>query len=219
MGETLLLLDKQGDTIPFQLDDLDNDAKWDELAFVYDFTQNSEDTIAMEVIDTAEAPEYEPRTNIRFVTLEEPGEEIQEAERLGYKQMGDREDVYQMEGPAWENDRVGFRNFFDPRNTIDIFGKTTGEMVFDDVGIRGQDYSTMDDWGMNILEIGRSLGAGAIGLKIRDSLVRIGPAGQGTFTRVFEGPVRSCLRFEFEDIMIYGNNYKVIHDITIWPGT
>ena len=31
--------------------------------------------------------------------------------------------VYQMEGPAWENENVGFRLYFDERNAIDIFGK------------------------------------------------------------------------------------------------
>ena len=218
-SQTLLLRDEKGDTIPSQLDNVDSDEKWDELSFVHDFAPDSKDTIMMDLIDTTEAPEYKPRTNVRFVTLGEPKEEIQEAERLGYKQMGDREDVYQMEGPAWENDKVGFRNYFDPRNTIDVFGKTTSEMVMDEVGIRGQDYSKMDDWGMDILETGRSLGAGAIGLKVRDSIVRIGPEGEGSFTRVFEGPIRSRLRFEFENIIISGNNYNVIHDITIWPGT
>ncbi|MGM0529741.1 MAG: DUF4861 family protein [Bacteroidota bacterium] len=219
LSETVLLQNEQGDTIPSQLDDVDDDEKWDELAFVHDFAPNSKDTITMELVDTAEAPEYEPRTNIRFVTLEEPEQEIQEAERLDYKQTGERDDVYQMEGPAWENDKVGFRNYFDPRNTIDVFGKTTDELVLDDAGIRGQDYSEMDDWGMDLLEIGRSLGAGAIGLRIQDSLIRIGPESEGSFTRIIEGPVRSRLRFVFGDLVVYDNTYRVVHDITIWPGT
>jgi len=219
LSETVLLQNEQGDTIPSQLDDLDGDEKWEELSFVHDFDPESRDTLSMQLIDTSQAPDYEARTNIRFVTLEEPGKEIQEAERLEYEQAGDRKDVYQMEGPAWENDRVGFRNYFDPRNTIDVFGKTTDEMALDDAGIRGQNYSQMDNWGMDILETGRSLGAGAIGLKIRDTLVRIGPEGQGSFTRVFEGPVRSRLRLTYEDIVVYGNTYKVTHNITIWPGT
>jgi hypothetical protein len=218
LEQTILLLDEKGDTIPSQLDDIDNDGKWDELSFVKDFPPNSQDTVLMELIDTADAPDFKNRTNIRFVTLENPEKEIQEAERLDYEQTGENEDVYQMEGPAWENDRVGFRNYFDPRSGMDIFGKTAEEMALDGAGIRGQNYHELDNWGMDILKVGRSLGAGSIGLKVKDSLVRIGPDSEGGFKRIFEGPVRSRLRFTYDEMEISGNTYQVIHDITIWPG-
>ena len=41
-----------------------------------------------------------------------------------------------MEGSAWENDLVGFRNYMDQRNGMDIFGKTTPDMVLDQCGER-----------------------------------------------------------------------------------
>ncbi len=45
--------------------------------------------------------------------------------------------AYQMEGPAWENDLVGFRNYLDQRNGMDIFGKIESRMVLDSVGVAG----------------------------------------------------------------------------------
>ncbi|MBK7700210.1 MAG: DUF4861 family protein [Saprospiraceae bacterium] len=47
-------------------------------------------------------------------------------------------------------------------------------MVLNSVGIH-ENYHEMQDWGMDILKVGNSLGAGAIGLIIGDSLFRIGP--------------------------------------------
>ena len=42
--------------------------------------------------------------------------------------------LYQMEGPAWESDKVAYRFYLDERNRIDIFGKSTPKMVLDIVG-------------------------------------------------------------------------------------
>lgn len=41
---------------------------------------------------------------------------------------------YLTEGLAWENDKVAFRQYFDLRNTKDIYGKTVPGMVMDTVG-------------------------------------------------------------------------------------
>src|ERR1035437_2056658 len=42
--------------------------------------------------------------------------------------------LYQMEGPAWESDKVAYRVYLDERNRVDIFGKATPKMILDIVG-------------------------------------------------------------------------------------
>ena len=127
--------------------------------------------------------------------------------------------AFQMEGVAWENDKVGFRNYMDQRNGMDIFGKLTEEMVLDDVGISGgPSYHEPAAWGMDILKVGTSLGAGAIGYMYNDSIYRVGDSGTGSYQQVFEGSQRSRFNLTFKNWNVEGNAVDVLHQIEISAG-
>ncbi|WP_371396776.1 DUF4861 family protein [Fretibacter rubidus] len=85
------------------------------------------------------------------------------------------EKIVAYEGPGWESDKVGFRLYLDERNALDIFGKKTDAIVLSTVG-RGNDYHAMADWGMDILKVGNSLGAGGFGIFKDGEVVQIGEA-------------------------------------------
>ena len=162
-----------GNLLASQMDDLDSDGRWDELAFVIDLKGNEKQPVTFKV---GEPVEFEMRTNLRFGSAVEPNNAVTEQLRLKTNDSPTISAVYQMEGPAWENDKVGFRNYYDARNGMDIFGKKTARMVLDDAGIRGQNYHELSDWGMDILKVGNSLGAGAIAIGVGDSIYRVGAA-------------------------------------------
>ncbi|WP_416877260.1 DUF4861 family protein [Litorimonas sp.] len=90
----------------------------------------------------------------------------------GFKQ-GDKLVTY--EGPGWESDKVGFRLYLDNRNALDIFGKKTDGLILKSVG-RGEDYHEMSDWGMDILKVNNSLGAGGLGVYENETVRQIGKA-------------------------------------------
>jgi hypothetical protein len=90
----------------------------------------------------------------------------------GFKQ-GDK--IVAYEGPGWESDKVAYRIYLDGRNALDIFGKKTAPMVLSTVG-RGDDYHKMADWGMDILKVGNSLGAGGFGVFENGVVRQIGNA-------------------------------------------
>jgi hypothetical protein len=123
-----------------------------------------------------------------------------------------------MEGPAWENDVVAFRNYFDARNGIDIYGKRTSEMVMDSVGLF-ESYHELQDWGMDVLKVGNSLGAGAIALKVNDEIHRIGLPEEGTYRRLTDGPLRASFELTFKGMKVENNSYDILHHISIWGGT
>jgi len=69
----------------------------------------------------------------------------------------------QFEGPGWESDKIGYRLYLDWRNAIDIFGKKTDKMVLQQVGLDGFDsYHEMQDWGVDVLQVGDALGIGSL---------------------------------------------------------
>lgn len=176
--------------------------------------------VTVEVIHVSHYPEMDTLTNIRFARKKPTLHEVSSLERLPGVDTKLTSPELQMEGPTWENERVAFRNYFDQRNGMDIFGKRVHRMVLDQVGAPGEpSYHDLQEWGQDILKVGNSLGAGAIALQIGDSLYRIAPGSNGTASILYEGPLQSAVRLQFADWKVKDRVYHVTHDITIQSGT
>ncbi|MDO5666147.1 MAG: DUF4861 family protein, partial [Bacteroidia bacterium] len=127
--------------------------------------------------------------------------------------------------PSWENDKVGFRKYFDVRNANDIWGKTTSNMVLDNVGVdTTKSYHKLDNWGMDILKVGKSLGAGAVALQInidgKDTLIRLGKNADITYQQIANGPVRAIFELVYKNWKYSPNAdpISVTERISIWGG-
>jgi len=86
--------------------------------------------------------------------------------------------LYQMEGPAWESDKIAYRFYLDDRNRTDIFGKTTPKIILDIVGkndlLSGDEsYEKPLWWGQDIFKVGNSLGIGSVAAFIDNNVVTI----------------------------------------------
>ncbi len=206
------------DTLFSQLDDMDQDGKWDELLFTVNLNANQEKQLQLAWVD--EKPHIKQyKTNIRFAKKIEDGsyqELIQEVRPKDHSKASPTVN-YQMEGPAWENDKVAFRMYFDPRNGFDIFGKTTGKMILDQVGIN-QNYHELQDWGMDILKVNNSLGAGALALYWQDSLYRLADTDQASYKIISEGPLRSIFELKYKGWQLDNLNMDITQRITIEAG-
>lgn len=130
--------------------------------------------------------------------------------------------LYQFEGPGWENDKVAFRAYFDNRNGKDIFGKTVNEMVIDTIGLPiGSDagsYHHLLPWGMDVLKVGSSLGAGAIGFLTEDSLYRLENTASASYKLISDGPIRAIIELTYDGWIIDGETHQLKETITIWAG-
>lgn len=201
-----------------QCDDIDGDGKWDELAFFADFEKNQSLKFSFKAVSASDMPEFAKRTNVRFGHVNEPFSEVESEPRLKSNDSPTITGVYQMEGPALENDIVGFRNYYDARNGFDIFGKKTSAISLDSAGIRNQNYHELDDWGMDILKVGNSLGAGAIAIGIGDSLYRVGPSETGSYRFICEGAVRAMFELTFTGVKAGERLYDITHRISVYAG-
>ena len=80
----------------------------------------------------------------------------------------------QFEGPGWESDKIGYRLYLDWRNAIDIYGKKTDKMILQQVGLDGFDsYHEMQDWGVDVLQVGDALGIGSLAFWDGSKAVRV----------------------------------------------
>ncbi len=199
-----------GEVLPSQTDDLNNDDTWDEVIFLASFQKREKYNINITFVQPEQLPVFKKRTNARMAKLD--GEKFlsstKETMPKGHKQTDfstTKMPLYQVEGPTWENDKVAFRLYFDPRNGKDIYGKTTSDLVMDKVGLPSDNYHVKNWWGMDILKVGASLGAGALAIQITDlqgktTLARLGEGvEQTTYELVAAGPIRSIFRLQYKN--------------------
>lgn len=226
MDNQMIRLLAADEPIVSQLDDLDQDGRWDELAFVVDIAANSELIVTIEYANAEpKHATHAARTNLHIGQFaNQQKTEVKSLTQLTRMSTGLPEGhsrQYQMEGPAWENDKVGFRLYFDERNGLDIFGKTTSELVMDRVGI-DENYHQLQSWGMDILKVGRSLGAGGLAFASSEesepSLQRLTGAVKTEATIAADGPVRSILTLDFESLLIGSQVTNLQQHISIWAG-
>jgi len=213
------ILQLKGSNVPSQADDLNGDDKWDELVFFVDF--KAKETLSLEIkyVDLTSYPQFEKRTNVRLGILQPDGSY---PEVDAYKALPCKDNfqiIAQGEGVSWENDKMGFRTYFDCRNVKDLFGKLKPGLIIDKINTAEiPDYHTLSGWGMDILHCGSSVGSGGLALLEADSLYRLGSTDGYEYQKVVEGPLRSIFELKYTGWHIGNQNLSAIERITIYPG-
>lgn len=233
-GQYISIMSPDNHPLIVQFDDLNKDGKWDEASFLYTFEPaqsvqvnvSKTNTRLNKAVVRAHVRMRKKNANNSFGPPLDSATIPQGTLPTDFTKQ--KLPPYLTEGPAWENDKVAFRLYFDVRNTKDIYGKTTTRMMMDTVGVIPENsYHNMADWGMDILAVGKSLGAGSLALNVpslngKDTLVRLGGNNieQTTFEKVADGPVRAILRMHYKNWTVTSNAAPVnlTEEISIWGG-
>lgn len=224
LGKYVVLTTSDKKPVVLQYDDLDNDGNWDEAAFLYSFKPKEEIKFSIAVANEPAAIKAVVKAHARHKRKNADnsfGDDLvkdsippgQAATDFTKQPLP----PFLTEGPAWENDKVGFRLYFDVRNGKDIWGKTTTRMVLDEAGLDTADnYHKQAEWGMDILKVGKSLGAGSLALSIKlsngiDTLVRLGGMNMGKviYEKIADGPVRAIFRLHYPAWKVLDNSSPV----------
>ena len=203
----------------FQTIDTNNDGIWDELLIEVSLAANAKDTLH---IDWSSKPEmsFPKRTNIQLSLRSDtavPSTEINHTVRYRGFVQNIEKPFYQMEGPGLENDKVAFRSFFDYRNGKDIYGKIVDVPILEKVGVSAS-WHSLQPWGMDILKVGNSLGAGALAVKENNKIYRLGDADTTTFQVLYEGPLQAAFKLSFTNWDVANANQNGSETITITKG-
>lgn len=203
----------------FQTIDTNNDGIWDELLIEVSLAANAKDTLH---IDWSSKPEmsFPKRTNIQLSLRSDtavPSTEINHTVRYRGFVQNIEKPFYQMEGPGLENDKVAFRSFFDYRNGKDIYGKIVDVPILEKVGVSAS-WHSLQPWGMDILKVGNSLGAGALAVKENNKIYRLGDADTTTFQVLYEGPLQAAFKLSFTNWDVANANQNGSETITITNG-
>jgi hypothetical protein len=135
----------------------------------------------------------------------------------------DHNALFKYEGPGWESDKVGYRYYIDWRNRIDIFGKTTNELILKNVGVNDREakddsYHKMQDWGMDIFKVGNSLGIGSYGM-FQDSIQTVSERDSVFCIITENGPIKAEVTTDFYGWKVGNNNYDLKSILSITAGS
>jgi hypothetical protein len=234
-GKFVTLSREDGTPLVAEYDDMNGDGEWDELAFLYSFKTGETVNLQVSVADAPAAVKAVVRAHVRQMRKNTDGSFGPALDKDSIPAGQPATDFskqalppFLTEGPAWENDKVGFRIYFDVRNGKDLWGKTTSRMMMDEVGRdTTHNYHLPDSWGMDILKVGQSLGAGSLALLVplqngRDSLARLGGKNieQVNYEKLADGPVRAVLRLHYKNWKVVEGRSPVqlTEEISIWGG-
>lgn len=152
-----------GSSLPSQLDDLDGNLIPDELAFVADIPARSSCSFQVQCSAVSPQMSFPPRTAAFMKVWDRKYRYpyINSIEYQGRNEPLATYDAIYGHGAQWESELVGFRVYMDHRQSIDIYGKPTPQLVLDKTNF----YSTREDiaagLGCDILFAGPSVGAGS----------------------------------------------------------
>jgi hypothetical protein len=216
--EHFTLTKGNGDSIPYQLDDLDGDGSKDVLFFQISMESNSDITLRINEVDSD--PEFKSKTDAVFKIRDEAdpanmqvGDDFRSV--LTYRETSDlKQDngLIFLEGPGWESNLVGYRFYFDDRNRFDVFGKSTTELSLGNIT---EEYHSRRAWGADILKVGTTLGIGSPALFKDGSFHAIEKTGLKSLDIITNGPLRSIIRVKYPEWEVDGDVLNATMELEI----
>ncbi|ANI90655.1 hypothetical protein A9P82_06670 [Arachidicoccus ginsenosidimutans] len=215
-----------------QFDDINQDGIWDEAVFLYSFKPEETVTLKLKKSETLMDTNVQPLAHVRMKLKnadDKFGPSVKHVDMPYQNKPTDFSKhalpTYLTEGPGWENDKVAFRLYFDTRNAKDIYGKRIPGMVMDTVGANPKNsYHKLSAWGMDILAVGKSLGAGGLAFSYKlengkDTLVRLGELNikSESYDEIADGPIRAIFKMDYHWELNH-QPVEVVEYISIWGG-
>jgi len=194
-GKPLKLTDEKGMSVPFQIDDLNQDGTQDELTFQSDFLPKQQRSFSLTISSSGELWKNHPHTDAaNWKKIDTVYRSIDDDDGPGLLRS---QSSYRFDGVGWESELVGYRVYLDERNSVDIQGKRKPGLQWNYIGASSVDYQQDSYWGMDVLHVGPALGVGGIALWAGDSAVKPYLLDRRRCRIIARGPVRAVVRVDY----------------------
>ncbi len=212
--------------IPSQLIDSDGNGSLDSLLAMADFAAGEQQQWQVKPIPAKTgvkrtAAEISQKTGGEWQGKVYKGGSFENVQSLTPPpQYTDHSEFIRYEGPGIESDRVAYRIYLDWRNGFDIFGNITGSPVLHQVGLDGySSYHNMQPWGLDLLKVGKSLGAGGFGYWDGSAAQGVSVLKGHSATIHQSGPLFSSMSIDYHDWQIAGRTLDVRAHLSMQAGS
>ena len=160
------LVKGDGTEIPCQLDDLDSDGQFDELCFLTNLERKETKDFSISLSQEGKPREYKPQVYVEMMLANKKIKETNKQDIYISSLTVDRDvnpyNQLHHHGPAFENDMVAYRVYFDHRQTIDIYGKYRRGLEIMQTQFYPDETQKALGYGDDVLWVGETLGLGTL---------------------------------------------------------
>ena len=160
------IVTQDGQEIASQLDDLDGDGRMDELCFLTDLEKKGKQSFRVELLPTGEPRQYEARV---YADMMLTNKKIKSSNKqdlyISSLTVDNGTNPYWMlhhHGPAFENELVAYRIYFDHRQTVDTYGKYHKGLELRQTQFYPDNEQKAAGFGDDVLWVGNTFGLGTL---------------------------------------------------------
>ena len=162
------LVTLNGQEVPCQLDDLDQDETFDELCFLANMDKKEKQQYTITLTDEGEPRQYQARVYAEMVLSNTKDKKLKKNQQNNYIESltarGDAAYTYNIQhhhGVDFESELNGIRIYFDARQTLDLYGKFNKQLELKETQFYTDDEQKKRGYGDDVLWVGQTFGLGA----------------------------------------------------------
>ena len=188
----------QGQEIPCQLDDLDQDNCFDELCFLVDLKGKESKTYTITLKKDGEPHQYKPRVYAEMLMRNDKVKEKNKHNNYieSITARGDCANSYNLQhhhGVSFESELNGIRIYFDKRQTLDLYGKFQKRLELKETQFYTSAEQKADGYGDDVLWVGNTFGLGAFRGWNGTEPTMVEPVKSRTQRIISYGPLRTIV--------------------------
>lgn len=211
----------EGNTeIPSQLDDLNRDGVFDELAFVADIPANAGKTFKVVLSSKSEKKNYPTRVHAQF-KLSDKNKKTPEIQYLSVPGTTPDADIYSAiysHGPSFESELTAYRVYFDNRQSLDLYGKINRQLELTETNFYTTKEQREKGFGCDVLWAGKSVSLGSFrGLENKEPAYvnKVALRSEGVLAY---GPVRTVVEIADKDWEYNGTKLNMTQRYILYAG-
>ena len=194
------LVTLDGQEIPCQLDDLDQDETFDELCFLADLQGREKKQYTVTLLAEGEPRTYPARVYAEMVLSNTKDKNLKKNQQNNYIESitarGDAAYTYNIQhhhGVDFESELNGIRIYFDERQTLDLYGKFKKQLELKETQFYTDKDQKAKGYGDDVLWVGQTFGLGAFRGWNGKEPTHVAPVKSRTQRIISYGPLRTIV--------------------------
>lgn len=194
------LVTVEGQEIPCQLDDLNQDDIFDELCFLTDLDKKQIKQYTITLFDEGEPRTYPARVFAEMVIRNLNDKKLKKNQHNNFIESitarGDAAYTYNIQhhhGVDFESELNGIRIYFDARQTLDLYGKYQKRLELKDTQFYTDEEQKAQGYGDDVLWVGQTFGLGAFRGWDGQKPTHVEPVASRTQRIISYGPLRTIV--------------------------
>ena len=204
--------------IPSQLDDLDGDLLPDELAFVIDLPARGIRQVTVTLSAAKTQKTYPPRVFAQMLVRDAKKGKHAPVQSITVPGTTNFYNMLYGHGPMFESELVGYRIYFNEKQTIDPYGKFNKGLELEKSQFYPNDAQLAQGFGDDVLLVGNSCGVGTLKGWDGQKATHVKPIASRTERILASGPIRTVVEVEVKGWAYQGSELSMTQRYLLYAG-